>query len=244
MSFFNNDKSIFLFTIIFLILVLFAVLLLLRPKQNCQDCHKNIPYEQPNKIENLEIKNNLSKNIQEEIRNVNTIRNIDKNYLFPNENIFYPTQLIQTVNPLNTIDHIKDYDYRKAFDPFEQPTRRIPRYEIPPLYFKRLLDIPTRGNADSFIQLGILKNEGDIIRNDQNRIIRLFGRATYPHSNEYEYYTLISSGNDQIKIPIHNRHKKKELYDGDTIYIKELDDKYRVYLHKYDQPKYYPNILY
>lgn len=142
-------------------------------------------------------------------------------------------------NKLN--DDIKEYDYRKAYDPFEEPVRRVPRHELPPAYLKRMIDIPTRGYPDSFVQIGTLVKEGDPNKNDANTILRLFGRQEYPGSNRYEYYTAINSGYDQIKVPIDLR--RQEIYDDDFVYIKELSQSYRVHLSKYDQPRYYPDVI-
>lgn len=167
-------------------------------------------------------------------------------------------------------DVIRAYDEEKIHDVLEQPTRRIPRHEIPNMVVRRGIDYPTRGYPDNFSQQGILvavdkkdsykdkdkkcngnckgKHKDDDKDtpvsqpiNYDNRIIRLFGRQQYPGSNRYDYYTSISSGNDQIKIPIGK--KNKELYDGDEIYINELGSRYRVQLHDFDEPKYYPDII-
>lgn len=140
-------------------------------------------------------------------------------------------------------DAIRLYDYGKVYDPLTDPTRRVPRHEIPPLYFKRLLDIPTRGYPDSYTQLGLLvrENHKEHTHNDSNNILRLFGRQEYPGSSNYEYYTALNSGNDNIKVPLNI--KRRELYDGDTIYLDILHDKYIVHLHKYDMPRYYPDLF-
>lgn len=233
-----NKKMILIFAIILLILIMFLILFILQGNQNNSEKLETFPISDLDQFEKTRMINT------EEVKRFNYINNnIDPNYYVPEVDIFHPSGLIQSYNPMNDDDLIKMYDYKRAFDPLEQPARRIPRDQMPPFYLKRLIDIPTKGFPDDFTQLGVLVNEGDITRNDQNRIIRLFGRQAYPSSNRYEYYTLISSGNDQIKIPIHNRNGK-ELYDDDHIYIKELDDKYRVYLHKYDEPTYRPDLIY
>lgn len=136
-------------------------------------------------------------------------------------------------------DPVREYDYRKIDDPLEEPTRRVPRHWIPPVHIKRHIDFPTRGFPDNFSQLGILVSLSK--KDKDNRILRLYGRQEYPGSERYEYYTAINSGLDQIKIPLDI--KKRELYDGDYVYIDELKAKYEVKLHKYDAPKYYPDIL-
>jgi len=140
-------------------------------------------------------------------------------------------------------DIIRQYDYSKTFDPLEEPARRVSRYEIPPYHMKRMIDIPSRGYPDNFTQFGILIKQGDPDTNSDNRILRLFGRQEFPGSYRYEYYTMLSSGNDQVKIPLDTR-AKKELYDGDVIVLDELGEEYRVQLHKFDAPKYYPDLMY
>lgn len=137
-------------------------------------------------------------------------------------------------------DIIRNYDYNKLYDPLEEPTRRVSRHEIHPNYLKQMIDYPTRGYPDNFSQMGILTRVSD--DNGNNNIIRLFGRQEYPGSYKYEYYTMINSGHDQIKILL-DIGSKKELYDGDTLYISELKNDYLVRLHKFDAPKYYPDII-
>lgn len=150
-----------------------------------------------------------------------------------------PENQIANMEVANTLA-IQQYDYGKLYDPLEQPARRVSRYELPPAYFRQMIDLSTHGYPDNFTQYGLLlakhnRKEGD------NKILRLFGRQEYPGSNRYEYYTSIYNGNENIKIPIH--HRRNELYDGDEVYIKELERHYKVKLYKYDAPKYYPDIF-
>ncbi len=159
--------------------------------------------------------------------------------------------------PFNDDYRVRQYDYNKIYNVLEQPARRVDRGQLPPQFVKRLIDYPTRGYADDFQQLGTLKklqhhhhrdvnseheHEHVDLTNTNNFIIRLFGRAEFPSSNKYEYYTMINNGLDQIKIPIYV--KRQELYEGDEIFIKELEHKYVVSLYKYDEPKYYPDLMY
>jgi len=143
-------------------------------------------------------------------------------------------------------DAIRQYDYSKLNDPFTEPTRRVARHDIPPYFMKQMIDLPTRGYPDNFTLYGVLtrldKKKGSE-KYEDNQIIRLFGRQIYPGSHKYEYYTTVNSGHDQIKIPLNTR-RRDELYDGDKIRIEELHGRYEVKLHKYDAPKYYPDILY
>lgn len=77
--------------------------------------------------------------------------------------------------------------------------------------------------------------------NNQNNILRLFGRQQYPGSNTWEYYITIYSGPDAIKIPLEVR--RRELYTGDVVNVPELNSKYRVKLYNYDGPRYYPDLI-
>jgi len=145
-------------------------------------------------------------------------------------------------SPVREIDPVINYDYGKIFDPLVEPTRRIDRQYIPPAYIKQLIDFPSRGYPDNFNQFGILVKKNKKNKTDtDNNILRLFGRQEFPGSNRYEYYTAIVNGLDQIKIPL--EIKQNELYDRDIIYIRELGCEYVVQLHKYDAPKYLPDIL-
>jgi hypothetical protein len=159
----------------------------------------------------------------------------------PETALYASPGLLQQYDYLKVPDFVRQYDYYKAYDPLEQPARRVPRHEIYPMYLRNMVDIPTRGYPDNFTQIGVLVKQGDPTKNEDNKILRLFGRQEYPGSERYEYYTKINSGNDQIKIPIDLR--RRELYDDDVVYVKELKEHYQVSLYQYDAPRYYPDIL-
>lgn len=151
-------------------------------------------------------------------------------------------EIIITKTPgRKNVDDVREYDYRKMRDPLEEPTRRVPRHELPPKYFKDRIDFPTRGYPDNFTQYGVLVRVNKKGKSEENNILRLYGRQEYPGSDIYEYYTAVNSGLDQIKIPLNI--KKRELYDDDIVFVDELNAKYKVKLHKYDAPKYYPDII-
>ena len=88
-------------------------------------------------------------------------------------------------------------------------------------------NLPTRGFPDRFKQVGVLIRIKNKSNDDQNTILRLYGRQVYPGSNTYEYYTLVNSGLDKIEIPLNNKHNR-ELYTDDVIFIDELHTEYRV----------------
>lgn len=141
--------------------------------------------------------------------------------------------------PTIIVDPVKNYDLRKLDDPLEAPTRRVSQYTIPPRLLLDQINIPTRGYSDGYQQLGLLINTSEEDAN--NKILRLFGRETFPRSSKYEYYTFVANGLDQIKVPI-NVLRNKELYDDDIITVNPLPHNYKVQLLPYDSPRYYPNI--
>ena len=80
------------------------------------------------------------------------------------------------------------------------------------------------------------------------KIVKLFARQTYPNSNKYEYYGIMSdNGGSEIKIGIDSVNQK-ELYDGEEISIDilnstEQNSKFKLYLNKMDEPRYNPYII-
>ena len=70
-----------------------------------------------------------------------------------------------------------------------------------------------------------------------NDILELIGKKIA--HDWYRYFTSISKGNKIIKINVHNR-KRKELYDGDVVYIPILKRHYKVKIDKLDMIEYNP----
>ena len=75
------------------------------------------------------------------------------------------------------------------------------------------------------------------LANSENGILELIGKKIT--DNWYKYFTSISVGNKIIKINVHNRNRR-ELYDGDIVYISEVGKKYRVKIDKMDMIEYNP----
>jgi hypothetical protein len=158
-------------------------------------------------------------------------------------------------NPQTVIDPVRQYDYQNLYDPLKDPKKRSPRdwygisspsnilgpvdlygfpyiqncsksmpniFNVPPFNF------PTRGNSDTFSWVGYLvdkKSPG----NDDNKILKLFGRQKYPRGYDYQYYTMIRNGGEEMKYDLNN---KKELYNGDKVKVDILGRKYKVKLLK------------
>jgi hypothetical protein len=118
-------------------------------------------------------------------------------------------------------------------NPLVAPFRRMARH----VYGKNQirLNFPTRGYADNFQYIG------NLIRKSDEKLVKLFGRQTYPGSTQYEYYGMMSdNGGSQIKVQISN---SKELYNGDIVNIPLLNNSsFIVQMHKLDQPRYNPNV--
>lgn len=159
----------------------------------------------------------------------------------PNKEIHKHIDIHPTVKIIETpmpprIDPVKLYDYKKLYDPLEDPTKRVDRYLLGPLEMKRMFNYPTHGYPDNYRWIGLLISEDT--SDEKNKILRLFGRQKFPRSNEYQYYTMINMGHDQIKVHLH--HYCRELYDHDDVTIKELGKKYTVQLNKDDDLTYNP----
>ena len=134
-------------------------------------------------------------------------------------------------------DPVKMYDYHKLNDPLEEPTKRVDRYLLGPIEYRKMFNYPVRGDPDNPRWLGILINSDESESESANKIIKLFGRQKYPNSSHYEYYTTINMGFDQIKVHLRRR---KELYDDDEVIVPELGKTYKVKLNKDDDNNYNP----
>ena len=132
-------------------------------------------------------------------------------------------------------DPVKIYDYQKMNDPLEEPTKRVDRYLLGPVQYRRLFNYPVRGDPDNPRWLGLLICETD--DDKSNKLIKLFGRQKYPRSDHYEYYTMVNVGHDQVKVRL---HRKKELYDDDQVTIPEINKTFKVKLNKDDDTTYNP----
>ena len=119
---------------------------------------------------------------------------------------------------------------------FAPPERRVPSYAYPDRYIKSLLNIPTRGDPDDYQLLGI------VLRNNTETAYNLFGRQTYPGSNQYEYYVQASMNDNLVKIPISIKGDK-EIDDDQIIDIPGTNQtmgSFRVKLYKLNVPRYNP----
>jgi hypothetical protein len=196
------DKTGFLFTLTFLISYIFVYLM----KSTKQEHSLNILNITP-----VHEQKPVQEPVQEEPVHQNT-NNIK-------------TVIVEQPDRMEIRDPIREYDYRQVYDPLERPSKREHRWNLP-----RLHSIPTRGYPDNFRTFGILTNTNTDAT--EYKLLRLFGRERFRSSNQYEYYTMISSGNETIKIPITTKRKYVELYDDDEITIDEINSTFNVKIHR------------
>jgi hypothetical protein len=146
-------------------------------------------------------------------------------------------QVVSEAVPLAT-DIITDYDYRILTDPLKEPGKRPPRHLITPLIGNPHLNIPTRGYPDSFNLQGYLIDNKSMDKHDENKILRLYGRQVYPNSVEWEYYIEVNVGDDKFKFDLDKQ--KREIFEGDKVYIDILKRNYEVKLMKQKGLEYNP----
>lgn len=94
---------------------------------------------------------------------------------------------------------------------------------------KMPMNIATRGSPRDYESVGFLKATED------NSMQKLFGRETYPGSNNWNYFSM-SDDYHQIAIPINLEDKDctkengcKEIYDNETLNINGKDTKATIY---------------
>jgi uncharacterized membrane-anchored protein YhcB (DUF1043 family) len=149
------------------------------------------------------------------------------------------------INQLNSeppilVDRIQELDYRQLMDPLVEPAKRPPRHIMDTIVNSPYFNYPTRGFTDSFSHVGYLIDENSK-EGDENKIIRLFGREKYPRSSEHEYYIEIRVGLDKIKYTLDKQ--RRELFDGDNVYVDIVKKNYKVNILKNKSLEYNPYII-
>ena len=86
---------------------------------------------------------------------------------------------------------------------------------------------------------------GIVLRNNTETAYNLFGRQTFPGSNQYEYYVQGNMDGNIVKIPIKIRGDR-EIEDGQGIQIPGTDPAkgaFKVQLYKLDSLRYNPHLF-
>ena len=137
---------------------------------------------------------------------------------------------------------------KRILDPLEPPQRSDPHHHYSFPIINRVgipINIPTRGHSGPFQQVGILtrKNEGQ-----DPLILPLYGKPTYPGSNQWLYYTSSDSYN-AMKLPITHNNKDcqkeygcKEIYNDDVINIPSYEGSFTASIYELDAPRYIPYV--
>ena len=146
---------------------------------------------------------------------------------------------VSTTNPVPPINPIIEFDRRKLLDPFIDPSTRPPASQVPTPEIASITNIATQNIYDSYHRVGLLieENKSENSTNDDNTILELMGRLLY--HNFYQYFTSITMGNKVIKIDI-KRENGQEFFNGDKVFIPELNRHYTVKVDKRDMIYYNP----
>jgi hypothetical protein len=91
-------------------------------------------------------------------------------------------------------------------------------------------------------QVGIMTST-----NSKGNIISLMGRPLFTNRDKWQYYTMKSEGNNNMKLPISkngrsctNEYGCDKLYNGDTVYVEGLNEPYKITVYDNDTIKYLP----
>jgi hypothetical protein len=140
--------------------------------------------------------------------------------------------------------------FRRLGDPTEEPRRTYPFTKdiydnVQNYQYRTATNIPTRGVSTDFQPIGILTNS-DMKSNPT--ILQLYGRAIYPGSYKWQYYT--NSDNFQsVKVQVIHKGREcmndlgcEELYTGDSVRVPAYDKHFKVELYRLDRPAYIPQL--
>ena len=130
-------------------------------------------------------------------------------------------------------------DKQAYYDDMKPPERRVSNREYP-VAIKPHINIPTRGYPDNYHQVG------NLIRQSDEKVLKLFGRQKYPGSSQWEYYVVSRDPNGlDTKLPL-NRKKDRELEDNSEIdvpFFNSSKGNFKVQLLNFDAPRYNPYVF-
>lgn len=155
------------------------------------------------------------------------------------DNIKQQVQVNRDNREIDDIERRKYLNQRDAmvlYNDLAPPERRVPEYQYPYNYVKAQLNIPTRGLPENYQIMGVL------LRDETETAYNLFGRQTYPGSNQWEYYAQRTEKEFDVKLPIRVRGDK-EIMEHEHVHIPGTDPKkgpFKVKLYRFDAPRYIP----
>ena len=148
--------------------------------------------------------------------------------------------IIKTDKDLN-INIISDND--DVYDEHDQSIKEPKRFYDSKYHKRREMrvNVPTRGEAPSYQQVGILTGS-----DDPENIKPLYGRQTYRGSGQWNYFTSLDS-HLATKIPILRDDNDctaergcKEIYKNDTLNISSGGPEYKANIYQTHAPRYIP----
>ena len=125
---------------------------------------------------------------------------------------------------------LNNRDRQVIYNDLTAPERRVPEYQYPYNYVKEQINVPTRGYPENYQQIGVAMNEG--------KAFNLFGRQTYPGSNQYEYYVQGTMHGTNVKLPIATKGKK-EIENNQEIHVPG-NGHFKTEIFPLDAPRYIP----
>jgi hypothetical protein len=169
-----------------------------------------------------------------------------QNSPIPRQNILTPNELSNTSQfnqyytmippsfpqlsppPPPPLSLLKEYDYRAYADPLTPPFKRDDHMIPAQAFYPTGFDYYTRGEPGMFKKVGYLKNLNET--NQRYEFLTLMGRQKYNGSTQYEYY--VTSTNSEQNLKFYLDGYKKELYDGDSVYVSQLKSNFEVFIDK------------
>ena len=152
----------------------------------------------------------------------------------------YPPPMMGGPGPVPPVDPLRKFDYDAMYDEFTPPFRRsyydLYNYMLGPGLYPSY----TRGPPGRFRKIGTLMAQ-DVGYDDKFKFLLLIGREKYP-GREYEYYVTMPNTHDKLKIYIDTRGK--EILDGDTVIVPEMQGYKYIFREDKDlSPKYDPYFI-
>jgi len=176
------------------------------------------------------------------------LQSIDFDLSLKNNSLDILSKQLSVLDDVPIMKTIGDIDYNKraylenrdkdvVFNELKPPEKRLPEYQYPNRYVRNRINVPTRGLPDNYHAMGTL------VRKEDEKILQLYGRQTFPGSSQWEYYV---TGADTYgfpnKMPI-NIKGGREIEDKQHVPVDFLDKKrgsFQANIYNFDVPRYNP----
>lgn len=107
------------------------------------------------------------------------------------------------------------------------------------------VNMTTRGRVENYSPVGILTRQGN--RHGGDMVLPLMGRRSVTGRTQYQYYTMMPSGNLNTKLPVSVNGKSctsdygcNEISNGDLVYVDGLNDTFRATIYETGAFSYIP----